>query len=714
MEFETPSVFSLSVEAIRKIDTDSTAEEELVKYSGTEYTPPIKGIVGWLNHNKMVGMITELEYQFACFVIFEEAKATKDKTSPKEENFNLLGFLATLLIKRINEQSTCLDLTETSLLKEWSERFENPKSIELPLQAEWKKLLLNFTACHSQGPLLLDGQLLFLTRNYRHEEKLARYFKRQGQISPALGFINADLVNASLQNTLTEECESPDNFDWQLHAVHNSLLHRFSIITGGPGTGKTTTVINLLAKIIEHYLALPPAVTSANPIKIALAAPTGKAALRLTESLLNGLERLPLDSNIKTKIPTEATTIHRLLKPRGSGFFFNETNTLPLDVLILDEASMVDITMMSHLVSALSPTTQLVLLGDEQQLASVEAGNILAELCSPLTNLTLHQQSQVLNLTKLKKSYRFDIHGGIGQLSNAVINSDISNVIKILIDAVITREAFEKSFSDDENPVLSMLPSKTISIEQLISSLVDHFAGICERASNLIVDETENKTSTAIDLDKNTLHDLNHDNTNNGSDAVMREHMAIKRLFKQLSLFQILACVRDGDQGVDGINAKFEAMLAYRGLRSIGDRHFPGRPILITENAYHLGLFNGDIGIQAVDPETNKVVSYFIDAKGNVKKMFNQRLPQHESVYAMTVHKSQGSEFNHTLLVLPEEGKGSRLLSRELLYTAITRARSRFSLFGHSNVVKQMVTTKTSRVSGLRMLMEKEIAQENT
>lgn len=657
-----------------------------VTSSNEQATDPINTIISWLNDNKKAGSISELEYQFACFVIVEEVcqpnqsgtiNSHQDNPS-RLESLSVLAIIGTLLIKRINEQSTCIDLNDRTILNEINHRYINIEQLVLPHLSTWANTLRASLACQIGGPVLVDGPLVFLSRNYQHELKLAGYFARQSEQSPSLGFIEKDKVIKAMQS-LSESGSTESEFDWQAHAVQNSLLHKFSIITGGPGTGKTTTVIRLLSQIIESHQTLPSVIIKENPLKMALAAPTGKAALRLTESLLSGLAKSTLPEIVKKEIPTEATTLHRLLKPRGSGFYYNETNTLPLDVLILDEASMVDLSMMSALVSALAPQTQLVLLGDEQQLASVEAGNILAELCKPLQQWSIEKQMGIRHLTKLKKSYRFDINGGIGQVSHAVINSDIRTVISLLSEAVVSLDGFKDSFGSGDNPVISMLPSKNIGIQSLTANIIDHYSQICELARSL-----------------------------NDSTCTKEENQTIKALFTKLTRFQILACVRDGETGVNGLNAQFESMLAYKGYRNVSDRHFAGRPILITENAYHLGLFNGDIGIQAIDPETDKLVSYFIDAKGNVKKMFNQRLPQHESVFAMTVHKSQGSEFEHALLVLPEEGQASRLLSRELLYTAITRAKKRFSLYGHSNVVKQMVNTKTERLSGLALLMEQQ------
>ncbi|QTH64326.1 exodeoxyribonuclease V subunit alpha [Psychrosphaera ytuae] len=644
-------------------------------------------IMTWLRTNKEKGLLTELEFQFANFIARQEILGmSSGDYSEHEPIINLITIMSAHVIRRFNAQSTCFEITDCHI-----DMFDNQESLILPAKSTWPDCIDQAKSTGNGGPLTFYNGFLFLTRNFNYEVSLANYLSTQSKISPALSFNSFEgapghapghfgqdntLVSllAQLFKPLDDGYTGGPDYDWQRQAVLNSLNYRFSVITGGPGTGKTTTVIKLLAATIYLYEQQASFVKDQlGPLKIALAAPTGKAALRLTESISSNVKTLEgVESHIKSQIPTEATTLHRLLKPRGSGFLYNQNNKLPLDVLILDEASMVDLSMMCKLVDALAPQTQLVLLGDEQQLASVEAGNILAEICQPLNVLTDDEQKRVMPLTKLKHSYRFDAVGGIGKLARAVIDGDVNSVIQILVQNV-DRNVVQR-FSQATNPKadIAILPQRDIELNDIVRALVPHYSELCHAARSL---------------------------------TVAQEETQVFAMFEQLHQFQILACVRQGDTGVEGLNGQFVQALKIES-NTTHDGHFAGRPVLITENAYHLGLFNGDIGIQAIEPESGLLVTYFIDAQGAIKRLFNQRLPAHESVYAMTVHKSQGSEFSHGLLVLPPEGQAGALLSKELLYTAITRAKKQFTIYGSSAVIKKMVATHTSRQSGLNQMLK--------
>ncbi len=602
------------------------------------------------------GRINESDYHFACFI----AEEVKNQPS---DCVNFMALVAARINWELSRQNTCFNL-DSLLDVNWLRELSILNN-SLPNKPDWP-LVIERSDCFGEGkPLYFVDGLVFLSRYYFNELKVAEFINEGKAVKPAHPWLDGNELAQRHDLNLDSSIE----FDWQQQAVLNSLRHRFSVITGGPGTGKTTTVIKLLAALISKNKNL----------SVALAAPTGKAALRLTESLLGSLTKIDLNEEVKKLIPTDAMTIHRLLKPLGrSAYYYNEHNKLPIDVLILDEASMVDLSLMSTLISALPQHCQLVLLGDKQQLSSVEAGNLLAELCMPLTLLTEEQQKQPMYITELKKSYRFDAQGGIGLLAKSVNLGKSAAVDHLLMENCLLSE-FETGHSAKNvqsfvagNDVLTWVNPKDHSINLIVDQIVIRQERLLKKIK-LLNEENENDT--------------------------------VQTLFSILLDTQLLACVRQGEYGVETLNELVKQRLAQKGLIDWKESHYQSRPILITENAYNIGLFNGDIGLQLNDPISGLLMSYFIDARGEVIKLFNQKLPAHESVYAMTVHKSQGSEFNHTLLVVPNLEQAGRVLTKQLIYTAITRAKQRFTVYGSKASILAAVKEDTERQSGLRFMV---------
>lgn len=438
------------------------------------------------------------------------------------------------------------------------------------------------------------------------------------------------------------------------------------MISGGPGTGKTTTVAKLLAALIQ--------LSGEQRCRIRLAAPTGKAAARLTESLGGAMQQLPLTQEQLALFPGEASTLHRLLgaQPGSQRLRYHAGNPLHLDVLVVDEASMIDLTMMSRLIDALPPHARVVFLGDRDQLASVEAGAVLGDICTyasygytaaraqelaRLTGCSLEPDHTPIagalrdSLCLLQKSYRFGSDSGIGQLAAAVNRGDRH----------ATRTVFDGTFTDIEKKSLQSGEEYQAMLEEALQGY-QHFLSCVQQRSQP------------------------------------------GQVIAAFGEYQLLCALREGPFGVTGLNDRLEQLLMQKRKinRQLHSRWYEGRPVMISRNDSALGLFNGDIGI-ALD-RGNGLRVWFQLPDGSVKSVQPSRLPEHETAWAMTVHKSQGSEFNHAALILPTQL--SPVVTRELVYTAITRARQRLSLYADERVLSQAIATRTERRSGLSAIFE--------
>ncbi|MFA0084535.1 exodeoxyribonuclease V subunit alpha [Vibrio sp. 10N.261.51.F12] len=474
--------------------------------------------------------------------------------------------------------------------------------------------------------------------------------------------------------------------NWQKVAAAVALTRRFSVISGGPGTGKTTTVTKLLAALLHQSRS-----DKQGPV-IKLVAPTGKAAARLTESIGKAVTSLAIDPKTMEQIPTESSTIHRLLGaiPNRVEFRHNRDNPLHLDVLVLDEASMVDLPMMHRLLDALPPHARLILLGDKDQLASVEAGAVLSDICefssqgySPAQNDTIKQLTQfdcqrVLpnkkstqssavadGLCVLQKSYRFDARSGIGQLAKAINASDIRGFDQV----------WEKGFTDIQWHHLS-----GNAYQGLLKSMVNAYKPY---------------------LDVIKLEPTGEDRNTNEILAEWQRKTA-KLALTTFAHHRLLCAVREGDFGVVGLNQRIEQRLNQRAMIANSEvQWYAGRPIMVTRNDHNLGLYNGDIGLCMVDytGDVDKLKVFFELPDGSIKSVLPSRVPDHDTAYAMTIHKSQGSEFAHTFLILP--GDFSPLLTKELIYTGITRAKKTLTMIADPAVVHKTIRSKTVRHSGL-------------
>lgn len=504
-------------------------------------------------------------------------------------------------------------------------------------------------------PLVLDEQgRLYLHRYWQYESDLARSILCRAEVE--FEGVNESWLEQGLTRLFPAGSSSGET-DWQRVAAATAVRKKFCVISGGPGTGKTRTVIALLVLLLEQ--------AGGKPLRIALAAPTGKAAARLQESLKQWKLTLPCDEAIKALLPEEAFTLHRLLGglPDSARFRHSAENLLPFDVVVVDEASMVDLALMAKLFAATSPSARLILLGDKDQLASVESGVVLGDICAGTTQVSSPSPLSAC-IVHLPKNYRFGTDNGILALSQAINKGDAAGALSLLN----IRAQRHHSARD--------LPLEPGDVRRA-------YFGI-----------------TAVALPSPTqLKGRIRTKVLEGFSEVVRAREPQAAL-QALSRFRVLCAVRQGPIGVEALNRAVEEILSEAGLIAPRERWYTGRPVLVTRNDYNLKLFNGDVGVILPDAVSGEPRAWFLDADNSLRSVPPIRLPQHETVFAMTVHKSQGSEFEEVLFMLPD--RESAVLTRELLYTGVTRASRRVELWCDETVFRAAVSRRVVRVSGLR------------
>jgi exodeoxyribonuclease V alpha subunit len=569
-----------------------------------------------------------------------------------------LRLAVSLASNAVGNGNICLNLADiagTDILVDGSEQ-------RVPMLGELQEQLAGTRVVGAPGdfkPLVLDGDgRLYLYRYWKYERDLARVILEKAG-TPGIGLDEA-LLGEGLQRLFP--VSKGEGSDWQKIAAVAAVQKRFCVISGGPGTGKTTTVVKIIALLLEQ--------AKERSLRIALAAPTGKAAARLKESIRLMKEKLDCSAAIKLLIPEEVSTIHRLLGVRAGSVRFrhSEDNLLPHNVVIVDEASMVALPLMAKLAVALKADARLILLGDRDQLASVEAGAVLGDICGggrkepfstgfvgfvksiageqvpagPPTSANFPLSD---SLVVLKRNYRFGADSGIGAVARAVNAGEGTNAIALLKEESNVNSSWHNVPAHD-------------SLKKALA----------ERISNGYGPYLAAKTPAEA--------------------------------LERFDSFRILCALRQGAYGVAGINALVEEILAEKGMIEQHNRWYPGRPVMVTVNDYHLKLFNGDIGIVLPDPENGGNPRVWFPAhEGGIRNVSPVRLPAHETVFAMTVHKSQGSEFDRVLMLLPD--RDSEALTRELIYTGITRAKNEVEIWGDQAVFVEAVSRKIDRKSGL-------------
>ncbi|MDI6725449.1 MAG: exodeoxyribonuclease V subunit alpha [Smithellaceae bacterium] len=578
---------------------------------------------------------------------------------------------AALASQAIGEGSICLNLEDVA-----GQRIIDKSAsidIALPDISRWLRILAGSSLVGRAGdfcPLILDHQRrLYLHRYHEYErcliENIRRRLTHTDQDEPGSFLKGADpeRVRDFLRSLYPGGADGSLTFQKvaSLLAAHN----RFSVISGSPGTGKTSAVIRIIAFL--QFLA------GDKPLCISLAAPTGKAAARLQEAVAGPDPAFP-DVHQNGILP--ATTVHRLLGlgRRRSFLRPDQVDALTCDVLILDEASMVDLPLMARLISALPDSAGLVMLGDRNQLASVEAGAVFGDLHGAADDaftpgaydffkgyLEEGDLKRILvrngpaiqdSLVELKDSYRFPQGSPIGRLSQAVVEGDATGALRIL--------------KSDAAPDVSWddLPESDRIIRHLRDYVVSRLRGYF--------------------------------------DAIERG-ASREEVFQLFRMSGILCALRQGPYGSLLINQAIENILRKDGILKRSGVLYPGRPLMITRNDYSLGLFNGDVGLMLPDGKDPKGLSVYFPGYENEEGDCGvplSILPENETIYAMTIHKSQGSEYDHVLVILPD--LDSPVLTRELIYTAITRSRRTLSIWGREEAFRQAIERRILRTSGLR------------
>lgn len=679
------------------------------------------------------GFLSYLDLAMARFVITEHEEP--DIAAP-------VMLLTALLSYQVNRGHVCLSLADLLQQPEQTLQLEAALLARLTtspaciIQA-WRlpELIAAATRSHAiaardsdpmtpafSQPLVLDHGNLYFTRFWQYERAIATSLRARMQSRAFAHVSSAHLTHlldglfaheTQLDSAELSESQRINLTPWQKLACANTLRGRFSVITGGPGTGKTYTVVRLLALL--QRLATE---GEGSALQIKLAAPTGKAAARLKESIQQALNELTHDPMLREWAPTfaqiesDSMTLHKLLgtQQHTRHFRHNAHHPLSLDVLVVDEASMIDIEMMDALLKALPKHAQLILLGDKDQLASVEAGAVLGQLCEgaeqghyraetfdflqsvsptplPAQLFDPHGAEHLQHVVMLRVSRRFDDASGIGQLARAVNRGDNQQLYELL------RATQEASTYSDIELIHGAAPDKQAQLsapdtqDAWQQPLWEELRSLCYRGFNQywqIIQQHPEPQATALQIDEWAT-----------------------KVLDAYAGFQLLTALREGPFGVQGLNQQIASWLDYipkQAQPSAADKRlavkfghwYEGRPVMVTENDYSLNLRNGDVGVTLYSPTDNALRVVFIDSQGQLRWILPSRLRHVQTVFAMTVHKSQGSEFKHAVLVLPPYD--SPVLSRELIYTGITRAAQHLTLVvPRWQVLTQAVTRKTQR-----------------
>lgn len=629
---------------------------------------------------KEQGILSQGDYYFAKLIA--DKQCHMDYAEPIK---NLAILLAALCSWRYTQGNTCSQLdrylennlfglayrtTEEDYLAEIHEKIGY-----LPVE-DWQNALCGHMAftqdpVNQIAPMAFQFGALYFYRAWQDEYRIAQYIKNTLKKYRTLAF-SYDEIHQKLEKYFPEKQEKTD---WQKVAVATAIKSPFSIITGGPGTGKTTTVTRLLLVLQELFDC---------KLHIKLVAPTGKAASRLEESIKNALgfmqEKMNLSNSLFNAIPQKASTLHSLLGVNAFNDYtrYNSHNPLQLDVLVVDETSMIDLPMMAKLINALKPETRLILLGDQAQLASVEAGAVLGELAQFVTQPYSHEQATYLQATTsyeveaadcsnpirdclchLTESRRFDKDSGIGKLAEFIQKGKADDSLELFDH--YPQELHFNALNDESD-----------AVNQVVKSAVENYRTFLKMLDDL--------RKQKIDPNAKNEQGISY------AEAIQAQFNSVR----------FLTALRNSDLGVENLNK--EIALALREQKLLWFRNeqdwYIGKPIMITENDHNVRLYNGDIGLCLANGKV-----WF----GN-REVLTSRIPAHELAFMMTIHKSQGSEFKHTVMVLPTEV--NPVLSRELVFTGVTRAKKELTVFADEKIWKTAIRQTVKRQSGLGKLLE--------
>jgi len=553
-----------------------------------------------------------------------------------------LHFLVLLLSRAVRQGHSCLllgDLAKREIEFEPFERNSPSECYRFPSKQKLEELTNEMDLESKKLPLVLDKGRLYLRRYWAFERELKLAI--ESRLS-----LHTEWPTARLEEVLAGLFDTPaEKEDRQRLAVSSALTRKFFVLAGGPGTGKTTTITALLVAIQQ---------LESRQLKTALAAPTGKAAQRMIQAVTAAKRRFQhIDSSILHAIPDNASTMHRLLGVRRDQLQFrhNQDHPLDLDVLVVDEASMIDLPLMARLFRALRQDTRVILVGDPNQLPSVETGGVFAAWTGTNPNLLSLKENSCPSMVWLRESHRFDKNGAIAQLSKLVLEGKPDESWQTLAD-----DSSECSLAGS-------------SLEELLNQYVTtHLIPIFEA-------QTAEEAMSSFENSR------------------------------------LLAVTRHGSYSVTQINQILETFLMVNGhiSRPEAGKDYRGKPILVTQNNFELDLYNGDTGL--IWPDSSGELKAVFPTEKGLRWVSTSRLPPHETVFAMTVHKTQGSEFKHVTLVMPD--RGIPLLSRELLYTAITRARTELNVFCERETWSSTVSRSLQRTSGLPSLADMSLLGPN-
>ncbi|NTW76556.1 MAG: exodeoxyribonuclease V subunit alpha [Syntrophaceae bacterium] len=579
------------------------------------------------------------------------------------ENNDYLFLAAALASRAVRLGHVCLDLNAQagSVIIPST---EGAGPISCPELKEWLNALQSSFCVGKPSefkPLILDDKnRLYLQRYWQYEQDTARNILSRIS-SPRKGEVDKLELADKLQLFFPEN-QTEGKINWQKVAATAAVLKNFVVISGSPGTGKTTTITKIMALLLD---------VEKRNLRIALAAPTGKAAARLQESVRKTKVKLSCADAVKVLIPDDAQTIHRLLGSLANSpyFQFHEGNPLPYDLVVVDEASMADLPLLAKMFLALSAEGRVILLGDKDQLASVDAGVVLGDICAGnaadiysrefadeiadlsgekliSTDIPAGVQDGII---QLQTNFRFAEESGINILSNCVKRSDIAKFMELLQDYHYS----DIGWTD--------LNSKSALNTKFARVVIDGYSEYLE--------------AVKCTADREIIFDC-------------------------LEKFRILCALRVGNWGTQRINAFVEKILSEAELINPHGLFYEGMPVMVTRNDYQLNLFNGDVGIILPDSTGNReMMAHFRNEQGKIKKIIPSRLPKVETVWAMTVHKSQGSEYDRVLLVLSD--RDIPVATRELVYTGITRARRNVQIWAAQDVLTNAISRRIKRESGL-------------
>lgn len=592
------------------------------------------------------------------------------------EAADALRLAALLTSLRLEQGRVYLDLAEEASRETLAELLPEGERPRAPALEEWLAWLRDSPAVSVDGelerPLVLTANgRLYLRRYWDYERRLRAQLTARSRASG----LEAAAVRAELDRVF----EPPgEEIDWQRLAAALALYRKLAVITGGAGTGKTTTVVKILAALRQLERGA----------RIALAAPTGKAAARLAEAIRGAKGRLTLPEAELAAIPEQASTIHRLLGVRrhSPAFRHGRDNPLPVDCLVLDEASMVDLALMCKLVEALPAEARLIMLGDPYQLAAVEAGSVLAELAEPAQD-----RFSAAGAAWLSEAAGYEVPVAAEEGAGPAQGFDDGPSGQGELFASNDRTPEHERFEDGPSAASGTLVDTVVRLKRTHRNE----GGVLALAEAIRLGqraEAERLLGDPAVVDASW-----HAADGNWLDAHLRQELLAwfsayrnaepAEALARLDRFRLLCAHREGALGASGVNERIERLLRRRGEITPSD-WYPGRPVMITRNDYALGLYNGDVGVCLADQHGGPPRVWFAGADGP-RALAPGRLPEHETVFAMTVHKSQGSEFDEVLLLLPEQR--SAVVDRALLYTAVTRAKQRVRVYDPSRALAAAV-----------------------